>query len=108
MARIDSLTPKSCSRSVSYFEVPGDEGGGGAGAVAEGVFDGLGELGEGLAVAVGDEEGIVAEAAGAFFLIGEDAFDGAGVGAEDVAVVGEDEFAAETGAAGGAAGLDAV
>ena len=33
--------------------------------MADKVFEGLGEFGEGLGVAVGDEEGIIAEAAGA-------------------------------------------
>src|ERR1043165_5790750 len=35
------------------------------GAVADEVFDGVGEFGEGLVVAVGNEEGVVAEAASA-------------------------------------------
>jgi hypothetical protein len=67
----------------------------GAGAVAELVFGFGRELAEGFAEAVGNEDGVVAEAAVAFFFVGDDAFDGTAGGGEEFAIEGEDHDAAE-------------
>ena len=73
----------------------------GAGAVGKGVFDFGGELGEGLVVAGGDEEGVVAEAVGAAGGVGEGAFAGAENGAGLAVGRGEGEDATEAGGAVG-------
>src|SRR4051812_10330552 len=51
-----------------------DDLGEGAGAVAEAVFGGGGELAKGFAFAVGDEEGVVTEAAFAALAVDDGAF----------------------------------
>ena len=67
--------------------------------VAEGVFHVGGKFCEGGAVAFWHEQGIVAEAAVAFFLISDDSFDAAIATGDDFAIPRQHQNAAEPGAA---------
>lgn len=73
----------------------------GAGAVGELVFFGTGHFGKGPGVALGNEEGVVAEAVGPPGGGGHGSFDPAFDGEDGGAESGEGEDAAETGGASG-------
>jgi hypothetical protein len=88
------------------FAAPGDEFLQGLGAVAKAGLGLFGELAEGARVALRNEEGIVAKAAGAFGAEGDGAFAGAVEAGEHFALAGEDEDAAV--AAGTLLGGDGV
>jgi len=78
-----------------------EERGDGAAAVVEGETIGGGKLGHGAAEGGKEEEGVVAEAAGAARGGEDEAFDRSLGGVEDFAIAGEGERAAVTGLAAG-------
>ena len=83
------------------MEEDGAGGVGGAGAMADAVLDGGGELGHGAAELGEEEDGVVAEAAGTGGLEGDEAGAEAGGGLEEAVGMGEGDGAAEAGGAGG-------
>lgn len=104
---------RSLGAKVTEVEARGDPSGvflevlaqlgNGAGAVADGVFLGLAEFGEGAVVAGGLEDGVVAEAVVTAWLFGDVAFHGAAEDADGFALLGQGEDADEAGGGGRAA-----